>query len=108
MTMKTRKASLRKAIVGIGDWCRRQRHLSRAKQHAALSRRLNGHYNYFGVNGNTASLKKLYTQAKRLWFKWLLRRSQRKRLTWERFDQYLQAFPLPRPRVRVQIWGPSP
>lgn len=108
MTMKTRKASLRKAIVGIGDWCRRHRHLSRAKQHAALSRRLNGHYNYFGVNGNTASLKKLHTQARRLWLKWLRRRSQRKRLNWERFAQYLKAFPLPQPRVRVQIWGPSP
>ena len=108
MTMKTRKASLRKAIVGIGDWCRRHRHRSRAEQHAALSRRLNGHYNYFGVNGNSASLKKFYTQAKRLWLKWLLRRSQRKRLTWERFGQYLEAFPLPQPRVRVRIWGRSP
>ena len=108
MTMKTKKASLRKAIEGIGDWCQRHRHLSRTKQHAALSRRLNGHYNYFGVNGNTACLKKLYTQAKRLWLKWLRRRSQRKRLNWERFARYLKAFPLPQPRVRVRIWGHRP
>ena len=108
MTMKTRKARLRKAIAALGDWCRRHRHWSRKEQHAALSRRLEGHYNYFGVNGNTDSLKKLYAQAKRLWLKWLCRRSQRKRLTWERFDQYLKAFPLPRPRVRVQIWGRCP
>jgi group II intron reverse transcriptase/maturase len=108
MTMKTRKASLRKATVGIGDWCRRHRHLSREKQHAALARRLNGHYNYFGVNGNTASLKKFFTQTKRQWLKWLLRRSQRKRLTWEGFAQYLKAFPLPQPQVRVRIWGRSP
>jgi group II intron reverse transcriptase/maturase len=108
MTMKTRKASLRKAIVAMGDWCRRHRHLSRKEQHAALSRRLNGHYNYLGVNGNTASLKKIHTQVRRKWFKWLCRRSQRKRLTWKGFGQYLKAFPLPQPRVRVQIWGSSP
>ena len=108
MTMKTRKASLRRAVNALGEWCRSHRHLPRKVQHAALTRRLNGHYNYFGVNGNTASLKKLYTQAVRLWLKWLLRRSQRKRLTWKGFGQYLRAFPLPRPVVRVQIWGARP
>ena len=106
--MKTRKASLRKAIVSMGDWCRRHRHWSRKEQHAALSRRLSGHYNYFGVNGNTASLKKLHTQVRRIWLEWLCRRSQRKRLTWAGFGRYLKAFPLPQPRIRVQIWSRGP
>ena len=107
-TMKTRKASLRRAIGALGEWCQRHRHLPRKVQHAALTRRLNGHNNYFGVNGNTASLKKLQTQGVRLWFKWLCRRSQRKRLTWKGFGQYLRAFPLPKPTARVQIWGVRP
>jgi hypothetical protein len=76
-----------------------------AVQHAALASRLRGHFNYFGVNGNLRSLKDLLYQAKRAWYKWLGRRSQRARLTWERFAQILRDFPLPWPRIVVTIWG---
>jgi hypothetical protein len=39
---------------------------------------------YFGVSGNFRSLLRVTEQAKRIGYKWLCRRSQRKRLTWER------------------------
>ena len=57
--MKTRKASLRRAIKALSDWCRRHRHRPLEEQHAALTRRLRGHYNYFGINGNAKSLGQL-------------------------------------------------
>ena len=68
-------------------------------------RRIQGHNQYFGVNGNTRSLARLVTQAGRAWHKWLNRRSQNARLTWERFKDLMKDFPLPKPRVVVQIWG---
>jgi RNA-directed DNA polymerase len=102
---KTRSARLRRAINAVSDWCRCQRHQPLAVQHAALASRLRGHFNYFGVNGNLRSLKDLLYQAKRAWYKWLGRRSQRARLTWERFAQILRDFPLPWPRIVVTIWG---
>ncbi len=105
MGCKTRSASLRRAIQSVYDWCRRYRHRSVREQHAALSRRLRGHFNYFGVSGNFRSLLLLVETTKRAWFKWLCRRSQRKRLTWERFADLLRDFPLPRPRITVRIWG---
>jgi hypothetical protein len=107
--MKTRKARLRTAITAINDWCMSHRHQSRTEQHAALSRRLLGHFNYFGVNGNTRSLALLRVQTERLWLRALRRRGQRgRRLTWERFARYLRRFPLPRPTVYVELWGASP
>ena len=107
--MKTRKARVQRAFKAISAWCRRHRHLSLADQHAALSRRLRGHYNYFGVNGNIRSLENLLHEATRAWFKWLRRRSQRRNpLTWKRFNAYLAAFPLPRPRITVAIWVRAP
>lgn len=106
--MKTRKARLRRAVGALGDWCRCHRHEPRKEQHAALSRRLRGHFNYFGVNGNTRSLAYLLKRAERQWLKWLRRRSQRTRLTRKGFGCYLRAFPLPQPRVYVQIWGGAP
>jgi RNA-directed DNA polymerase len=105
MLCKTRSASLRRIIRSVYDWCRRYRHSSVKDQHAALRRRIQGHFNYFGVSGNFRSLLLVIEQAKRSWYKWLCRRSQRKRLTWERFVDLLRDFPLPRPRITVRIWG---
>jgi len=104
MFCKTRSASLRRIIGSVYDWCRRHRHSSVKDQHAALTRRIQGHFNYFGVSGNFRSLLLVIEQAKRTWYKWLCRRSQRKRLTWERFADLLRDFPLPRPRITVRIW----
>jgi len=106
MWCKTRHARLRRAVQSIAEWCRRYRHLPVKAQHAALTRRLVGHFNYFGVNGNFRSLLYLVAVARRIWFKWLCRRSQRKHLNWERFEALLERFPLPRPRITVRIWGP--
>lgn len=107
--MKTRKARLRRALVTLGDQCRRHRHRPLTEQHAALSRSLRGHYQYFGVNGNSRSLQKMRYRAARVWLKWLRRRSQRGgRLTWKRFNAYLRAHPLPKPRIHVQIWANAP
>jgi len=102
---KTRKARLQRMIDRIYRWCRTHRHQSIPEQHAALGRRLRGHYNYFGVNGNKRSLGVLERQAQHAWYKWLRRRSQRTRLTGERFVDLLRDFPLPRPRITVSLWG---
>jgi group II intron reverse transcriptase/maturase len=102
--LKTRKARLRRAITAVADWCRSHRHLPVKQQHAALKSRLNGHLNYYGVNGNSRSLGVLIYEATRAWYKWLCRRSQRSRLNWKRFGDLLRDFPLPPPTIRVQIW----
>jgi hypothetical protein len=103
-TLKTRKARLRRAIMAVADWCRSHRHESVKEQHAALTRRIEGHFNYFGVNGNLRSLEVFRRQAVRAWRKWLSRRGQRKPLSWKRFQDLLRRLPLPRPRIRVQLW----
>jgi RNA-directed DNA polymerase len=105
MGCKTRRASLGKAKKAIYDWCRRHRHKPIEDQHAALNRRLRGHFNYFGVSGNYRRLMLLVEATKRAWYKWLCRRSQRKRLNWERCTDMLLWWPLLRPRITVRIWG---
>jgi hypothetical protein len=59
----------------------------------------------FGVSGNFRCLLLVHEAVRRAWFKWIRRRSQRTRLTWERYIELLKRFPLPTPRIRVQIWG---
>jgi len=105
MGCKTRRARLRRAIQSVTEYCRRHRHDPVKAQHAALTRRLQGHFNYFGVNGNVRSLKNLVHAAARIWFRSLRRRSQKSRLNWESFNGLLRRMPLPSPRITVQIWG---
>ncbi|MBA3459407.1 MAG: group II intron reverse transcriptase/maturase [Deltaproteobacteria bacterium] len=105
MAFRTRGVRLRRAINAATDWCRRHRHEPVEEQHLALTRKLNGHYNYFGVNGNSDALNQLRYWITRAWRKWLDRRSQRARMNWTRFRELLRRFPLPAPRIRVQIWS---
>jgi group II intron reverse transcriptase/maturase len=104
-SFKTRTARLQRAKMALDDFCRRHRHEPVKEQHAALCRRINGHINYFGVNGNLDGVARLVRAAERAWHKWLRRRSNRSRLTWQRFGDLLRAFPLPRPCVKVQLWA---
>lgn len=104
MTFKTKSASRSKFLREIYDWCRRHRHQPVKVQHKALVSRVRGHFQYFGMNGNTKSLHVVRNEVRRTWKKWLNRRSQRSRLTWERFKDLLRDFPLPQAKVYVQIW----
>lgn len=105
---RTMSARLRRFVKTVYEYCRRHRHDSVKEQHAALVRRIRGHFNYYGVNGNTRMLDAEIWSIQRAWFKWLCRRSQKKRLTWERFEDLLKDFPLPKPKVYVNLWEWSP
>lgn len=105
MWCKTRRASLSRGTKSIYDWCRSHRHLPPQVQRRALARRVRGHYNYFGVGDNFRSLLNFADAVRAAWYKWLSRRSQRNRLTWERYTQLLkQRWALPQPRIAVRIW----
>lgn len=102
---KTRTSRLRKSIQTIAEWCRRHRHLPVKTQHESLTKRVQGHIRYFGVKGNLRCLEMLVGEVRRVWYKWLRRRSQQAHLNWEGFQALLKRFPLPRPRIAVTIWG---
>ena len=52
-----------------------------------------------GITGNFEALKHFREQVVRVWRKWLGRRSQRARMTWDRMRQLLERNPLPRARI---------
>jgi len=104
-TVRTSSSRMARAIQRIHDFCQRKRHLSVRDQHDGLVQRLRGHINYFGVNGNCVSVRRVIRMAVRGWQKWLSRRSQRCRMNWGRFKELLRRLPLPKARVAVQIWG---
>jgi len=96
---KTAKDRFRRGLRSINEWLRWERHLPVPGQAQRLSAKLRGHYQYFGVRGNSYALGSFYRQVVYLWRKWLSRRSQRAALDWVKFQALLRRHPLPLPRL---------
>lgn len=94
---KTAPDRLSRSLHRISVWCRWHRHDPLEVQQQALSRKLRGHYGYFGITGNSWSLGAYYHWVTWIWRKWLDRRGAPKRLNWERFARLLARYPLPLP-----------
>ena len=75
----TAKGRLGRSLGAIGQWCRENRHLSIKEQWEALTAKLRGHYTYYGITGNIASLSNFRYHVTRIWYKWLCRRSNKGR-----------------------------
>jgi len=101
---RTAKDRFRRGCRAISEWCRRNRHLPVEVQARALSAKLRGHYNHYGVIGNSRALGRFFQAARRLWLKWLNRRSQRRHMNWERYAALLRRYPLPPPRLGARGW----
>jgi RNA-directed DNA polymerase len=83
----------------LNMWCQGNRHAPLEWQHARLLSKLRGHSGYYGVTGNSKSLSSVHHWAKRIWRKWLSRRSRDSNVTWERFNLLLKRYPLPNLRI---------
>lgn len=97
--LRTMRSRVRRAIGALAAWCRRHRHVPVKQQHADLSRKLRGHYAYYGITGNISALRSLRRLAERVWRKWLNRRSSRRHMPWPRFKRMLERYPLPAARI---------
>jgi group II intron reverse transcriptase/maturase len=107
---RTAAKRLRRSIRALGEWCRKNRHLSMPEQFQALVRKLAGHYAYYGITGNAEALNRVRKATVKLWCKWLRRRSRgSKGITWERLLRLLQdTFVFPSARVVHSIYKAKP
>lgn len=96
---KTSSARLTRAVKATSGWCRKNRHQPMHEQQRMLRLKLQGHYNYYGIRGNSEGISRFRWIVRRKWFYWLNRRSQRRRLTWNEFDALLKRHPLPPARL---------
>jgi RNA-directed DNA polymerase len=88
-----------RALKRVTSWCRFHRHDPVRTQWTTLVRKLKGHYEYYGIAGNSRALATFYHWVRRAWIKWLDRRSNSTRLTWKRVKVVLATYPLPPPRI---------
>ena len=106
---KTSAKKSRKKCKETNAWLKAVRNAAPTKEWwPLLAAKLRGHYQYYGVSGNMASLRRFYTVTLRLVRKWLNRRSQRGALSWKRFMEYLNHYPLPTPRIVCNLYTLRP
>jgi RNA-directed DNA polymerase len=94
---KTAKGRFGRALKRISEWCRKVRHRPIPEQHKELSKKMKGHYGYYGITGNSGALNRFFNEVERIWRKWLGTRSRHAHRSWLWFRGLLQRHPLPPP-----------
>ena len=83
----TIKKRMRAKLKQVRAELRRRRHLPIPVQGRWLASVVRGHLAYYAVPGNIDAVRAFRDQVRRHWRETLLRRSQRSRMTWERFNR---------------------
>jgi RNA-directed DNA polymerase len=96
---RTSRKKLRGAVERFTEWIREHRHQKLKPLMETVAQKHQGHWNYYGIIGNSESLRDYRTLTLRTLFKWLNRRSQRGSYTWQSFNRLLQRFSVPLPRI---------
>lgn len=87
------------------EWLKKARILKTKELWQIAKAKLRGHYNYYGVTDNLRGIVRFGEKVKKLLFKWLNRRGKKNCLNWEKFNEMLKRFPLPKPRIRVSMFS---
>ncbi|GAA0178471.1 hypothetical protein SH2C18_15230 [Clostridium sediminicola] len=69
-----------------------------------LRQKLIGYYRYYGITDNSRALQKFRYLVRRLVYKWLNRRSQRKSYNWQTFSMMFKSYKIPYPKIYVNIF----
>ena len=104
MKRVTARKRFRAKLAALKEWLRSVRSKMRTRElWEAFCVKLRGHYAYYGVTDNSPGLARFAYAARRLLKKWFNRRGGRRQLTWEKFILMETRFPLPTPRITVNL-----
>lgn len=95
---KTMRKRMQAKLKEMKQEFRRRMHTDLREQGEWVRAVLRGHYQYYGVPFNSASLWSFVYHVNELWYKALRRRSQKTRLTWEQFTRKIKRW-VPNPRI---------
>ena len=105
MKRVTARKQFRAKLAAFQQWLKDHRAKMKTRDlWQAACAKLRGHYAYYGVTDNSPGIMRFAFQTRRLLMKWLNRRGGKRRLTWEKFAMMERRYPLPRPRVTVNLF----
>jgi hypothetical protein len=101
MKRVTSRKKSRAKLAAMKEWLKQKRIMPTQWIMRVLGLKLRGHYQYYGVTDNYRGVARFHREVRKLLYKWLNRRSQRRSYTWAAFEELLKVLPLPQPRARV-------
>jgi group II intron reverse transcriptase/maturase len=95
---KTAKKRLRAALVKVKTVIRARMHDPVGEVGGWLQQVVSGYYRYHAISGNCKALNTFRLEITRYWLKTLRRRSQKRRINWERFSPIVKKW-IPTPTI---------
>ncbi len=103
MKRVTARKKFRAKLREFKEWLKKNRTLPTPELMKIVSSKLRGHIAYYGVTDNSKGINRFTYEVRRLLFKWLNRRGKRGCMSWSKFEKLLKKFPLPVPRIMVNL-----
>lgn len=102
---KTERKKMTAKLKEMNLWLKSMRHVPAKEWWPVLKAKLEGHFRYYGVSGNSQSIRIYKYLTVRLVFKWMNRRSQKKSKDWSAFSMYLKHHMLPKPQIHYSLYN---
>jgi len=101
---RTSKKKLAAKYKSVTDWLWKNMHGKLSEVIKALNQKLRGHYEYYGISGNFVGIENFYKYVVKAVRRTRNRRSQKGKLTWEKYLSLLEKYPILKPKLYVNIW----
>lgn len=101
---KTARKKFNLKIKEFKMWLKENNRLKPKELMPKINTKLRGHYQYFGITDNYATINRFQYEIDKLIFKHLNRRSQRKSYTYETYRKMKERYPLIKPKIYVNIY----
>ncbi len=92
--VKTSKKKIRSKLKAVKMWIKKSRSTPLKRLWLKFNSKLRGHVQYFGVSNNQRSVHLFLRKALEIFFKWINRRSQRKSISWKKFNLFMNQYPM--------------
>lgn len=101
---KTSKKKYKASLLRCKEWMKENRTLTVDTFMKTMKAKIQGHCNYYGITDNSRAVGNFIDECRSFIYKWLNRRSQKKSFNWDKFILFLKMYPLPKARIRVNIF----
>lgn len=89
----------------MNTWLKTVRNQVKTKEWWKLLRaKLRGHFQYYGVSENYNGIVRFHKATLHMVRKWMNRRSQKRKMSWAKFTEYLTHYPLPKPKIMCSFY----
>ena len=105
MKRKTSRKKFKAKVLAFKEWLKASLTLPTPDLMKTAASKLRGHIAYYGVTDNSDGIGRFSHEVMRMLFKWLNRRGKRGCMTWEKFRKLLKRFPMPKPRITVNLFA---